>query len=153
MIQYISYRQISVSSRRGCIFERGVAGWGWMWLQQMVWWVTSPNRDGSNDLQVSQKHQANTLMKTISHPPIAAPHRHWCNKEVRGLENVGGSMWQIQLTLLRGHRDVDAKASNGEWQIWSLLSQLILTHLVAAAQCRRWYCCDGCAIRFVCCKS
>jgi hypothetical protein len=51
----------------------------------------------------------NTLMRTISHPHVATPRRHWYNKEVRGLGNVGGWMWQMQLMLLRGHLDDDAK--------------------------------------------
>ena len=95
----------------------------------------------------------NALSKTISHPQIATPCRYQCYKEVRGLGNIGSWMWQMQLTLLRGRRDVDAIASDGEWQIWLLISQLIFTHLAASAQCSRGYCRDVCATRFMCCKS
>jgi hypothetical protein len=91
------------------------------------------------------------LLKSISHPHIAALRRHWCNKEIQGAGNCESVMWQMQLImLLRGRRDVDAIASDGEWQIWLLISQLIVTHLVASAHCSRGYCRDVCATRFMC---
>jgi hypothetical protein len=54
------------------------------------------------------------LLKSISHPHIAAPRRFCCNKEIRGVGNGESVMWQMQLMLLRGRRDVDVIASDGE---------------------------------------
>ena len=95
----------------------------------------------------------NMVLKSISHPHIAAPRRDWCNKEIWGVGNGESVMWQMQLMLLQGRRDVDAIASDGEWQICLWISQLIFTHLVASTQCSRGYCRDVCATRFMCCKS
>ena len=48
----------------------------------------------------------NMVLNTISHPRIAAHRRHWCIKEIRWIRNGGSVMWQMQLTVLWGHRDL-----------------------------------------------
>ena len=119
----------------------------------VVWWVASRNIRRFEYFAGVKNIKQNMVLNTISHPHIAATRRHWCIKEIRGVGNGGSVMWQMQLMLLQGRRDVDAIASDGEWQICLWISQLIITHRVASAQCSRGYCRDVCATRFMCCKS
>ena len=112
MLQHISHLNITVSHCRGCWLERRIAEWGSMWLQISAGGVMggiTKHQTIRIFCRWVKNIKLNTLMRTISHPHIATPRRHWYNKEVRGLGNVGGWMWQMQLTLLRGHLDDDVK--------------------------------------------
>ena len=54
------------------------------------------------------------VIKTTSHLHIAASPRRRCIKKDRRVGWGEDGMWQLQLMLPRGHRAVDANASDGE---------------------------------------
>jgi len=54
------------------------------------------------------------VIKTTSHLYITASSRRRCIKKDRRVGWGEDGMWQLQLMLPRGHRAVDANASDGE---------------------------------------
>ena len=124
-LTFILLRRLARDVYSGFEAADGVLGGATKWseVQKFCRWVKNIN-------------QNMMLLKSISHPHIAAPRRHWCNKEIRGIGNGGNAMWQMQLTLLRAVvMSMQTQANR-----WWVTNMIINQSNEASAQCHRGYC-------------